>query len=234
VKHYRLNKVMYNSIDKVIPLLKEKGFIINDPWDVVDAFETLVADYAGSKFAISCDSCTNAMFMCLKYLNASGTITIPKNTYLSVPGLIIHSGCNVNFKNIDWSGVYQLKPYSIIDGATRFRKNMYEKGSFHCLSFHLRKILPIGKGGMILTDDKEAADWFKLARYEGRNNRLPHKNIKDIEIIGWNFYMPPEQASRGILLLEESNDENPDSGGSWSYADISGYSAWNGKVLKNN
>ena len=56
---------MYNSIENVIPLLKRKGFQIDDPWDIVDAFEILVADYAGSKFAVSCDSCTNAMFMCL-------------------------------------------------------------------------------------------------------------------------------------------------------------------------
>ena len=59
---------MYTDIKKVIPFLEKKGFVINDPWDVVDAFEIMVADYAGSKYAVSCDSCTNAMYMSLKYL----------------------------------------------------------------------------------------------------------------------------------------------------------------------
>ena len=44
-----------------------------------------------------------------------------------------------------------------IDGATRFTKGMYIPGTFHCLSFHIRKVLAIAKGGMILTDDEVAA-----------------------------------------------------------------------------
>ena len=222
---------MYNAIKDVIPLLKKKGFQIDDPWDIVDAFEVMVADYAGSKYAVSCDSCTNAMYLSLKYLDAKGAITIPKKTYISVPGLIIHAGCEIKFEDIKWSGNYQLKPYPVVDGATRFTKGMYEKDTFHCLSFHIRKILPICKGGMILTDDKDAADWFKLARYEGRDNRISHDKIEDIEGLGWNFYMPPEQAARGILLFEEIDNQNPDSGGSWSYTDISGYSAWKNYIV---
>ena len=221
---------MYNSIEDVTRLLKRKGFQIDDPWDIVDAFEIIVADYAGSKYAVSCDSCTNAMYMSLKYLDAKGVITIPKNTYISVPGLIIHACCKIKFEDIKWSGTYQLEPYPIVDGATRFTRGMYEKGTFHCLSFHIRKILPICKGGMILTDDKVAADWFKLARYEGRDNRNSYDKIKDIEVLGWNFYMPPEQAARGILLFEKTPDENADSGGSGSYADISDYSAWGNNI----
>ena len=61
---------MYNSIDEVMPILEKKGFNISDPWDIVDAFESIIADFADSKYAVSCDSCTNAMFMSLKYLNA--------------------------------------------------------------------------------------------------------------------------------------------------------------------
>ena len=217
---------MYTNINEVVPILEKEGIHVNDPWDVVDGFEQLVAKYAGSKYAVSCDSCTNAMYMCLKYLGAKGDIVIAKKTYISVPGLIIHADCRPKFKDIEWSGTYSLDPYPVVDGATRFSKGMYKRGTFHCLSFHLKKILQIGKGGMILTDDKKAANWFKLARYEGRDNRVPHKDISDIEIIGWNYYMPPEQAARGIQLFMKLSEKNPDSGGSWSYADISSYSAW--------
>ena len=217
---------MYTDLNKTISQLIEEGYDIQDPWDIVDAFEDKVAKYAGSKYAVSCDSCTNAMFMCLKYLKATGTITLPKKTYLSVPGLVAHSGCNIEFKDIEWSGIYQLDPYPIIDGATRFTKGMYVKDTYHCLSFHIRKILAIAKGGMILTDDEKAVKWFKKARYEGRDNRVPHDSIEDLEILGWNFYMPPEQAARGIELFNTLPETNRDTGGSWKYKDLSTYSVW--------
>ena len=222
---------MYKSLDEIIPELKTEGYDIQDPWDVVDAFEDKVAKYAGSKYAVAVDNCTNGMFMALKYLGAEGTITLPKKTYLSVPGLVIHAGCQIKFEDFEWSGVYKLDPYPVVDGATRFTKDMYIPGTFHCLSFHIRKVLAIGKGGMILTDDKEAADWFRRARYEGRNNREAHDSIDDIWILGWNFYMPPEQAGYGIELFNKLPEKNDDTGGSWKYKDLSSYTAWSDSVV---
>jgi dTDP-4-amino-4,6-dideoxygalactose transaminase len=222
---------MYKSLNEVVPILEKQGYNIQDPWDVVDAFEDKVARYAGSKYAVAVDSCTNGMFMALKYLGAKETITLPKKTYLSVPGLVIHAGCQIKFEDFEWSGVYKLDPYPVVDGATRFTKDMYISGTFHCLSFHIRKVLSIGKGGMILTDDKEAADWFRRARYEGRNNREAHDSIEDIWILGWNYYMPPEQAGYGIELFDKLPEKNDDTGGSWKYKDLSSYTAWNGFVV---
>jgi dTDP-4-amino-4,6-dideoxygalactose transaminase len=222
---------MYKSLNEVVPILEKQGYNIQDPWDVVDAFEDKVARYAGSKYAVAVDSCTNGMFMALKYLGAKETITLPKKTYLSVPGLVIHAGCQIKFEDFEWSGVYKLDPYPVVDGATRFTKDMYISGTFHCLSFHIRKVLAIGKGGMILTDDKEAADLFRRARYEGRNNREAHDSIEDIWILGWNYYMPPEQAGYGIELFDKLPEKNDDTGGSWKYKDLSSYTAWNGFVV---
>ena len=217
---------MYESLEKVTKLLENQGYEINDPWDVVDAFEKKVAEYAGSKYAVSLDNCTNALFLCLKYLNAHGwlrtghTITIPSRTYLSVPGTIINAGCDVKFEDIEWDGLYQLKPYTIYDSATRFRKGMYVKDSFQCLSFHMKKILPIGKGGMILTNSKKAYDWFKVARYEGRHIDRLYKD-DTFDMIGWNMYMPPEQAAEGLELLEDISDFNEDLETSGVHKDLS-------------
>ena len=147
---------MYEPLKNVITLLESQGYKVDDPWDVVDIFEEKIARYAGSKYAVATDSCTNSLFLSLKYLNASGEIEVPKRTYLSVPGLVINAGCKVKFVDKEWKGCYHLSPYPVVDGATRFTKDMYEPGTFHCLSFHIRKILPIAKGGMILTDDRQA------------------------------------------------------------------------------
>ena len=217
---------MYSSLEKTISSLEKDGYVINDPWDIVEAFEHKVAKYAGSKYAVATDSCTNSLFLCLKYLNATGKVKVPKRTYLSVPQSVIHAGCEVEFTDLEWSGAYQLDPYPIIDGATRFTKDMYIKGSYQCLSFHIRKILPIAKGGMILTDDAKAVDWFKLAEYEGRDRRVPHDEMPEPTIVGWNMYMPPEQAARGIELFDRTKENNDDSGGSWKYKDISNYEIW--------
>ena len=96
-----------------------------------------------------------------------------------------------------------------------------------CLSFQFQKHLSLGRGGMILTDNKDAYDWFKAAEYEGRDRRVPHDEMPEPTICGWNMYMPPEQAARGIILFNELPKELADCGGSYKYKDLSGYLMWN-------
>ena len=43
--------------------------MINKPFAIVDNFEKRVAQYTGAKYAVALDSCTNAIFLCCKYLN---------------------------------------------------------------------------------------------------------------------------------------------------------------------
>jgi dTDP-4-amino-4,6-dideoxygalactose transaminase len=162
-------------------------------------FEETVADYCGSKYAVSTDNCTDAILLCCEYLKVK-EVTIPSKTYLSVPQSIMHAGGIVKFKDYRWQGIYQLEPYPIWDAAKRFTSNMYIPGSFMCLSFHIKKHLKIGKGGMILTDDEEAAAWFRKGRYEGRGEVMYHED--NIIINGWNAYMTPEQAARGLMLMQ--------------------------------
>jgi hypothetical protein len=157
-------------------------------------------------------------------------VTIPSKTYLSVPQSIIHSGGNVIFDKREstnnWTGIYQLKPYEIYDSAKRFTSNMYIPNTFMCLSFHIKKHLKISKGGMILTDDLEAVKWFK-ARYEGRSEKLYHED--DIDMLGWNMYMTPQQASHGLSLMQNMVKDNPDLDENNGYRDLTEFS-----VFKNN
>ena len=183
----------------------------HNPFKIVRMFEEEIAEYAGSKYAVSVDSCTNALFFCCKYLNAK-VVTIPCKTYLSVPMSIIHSGPKVVFdKNPStnhWNGVYQLKPHQIYDSAKRLTSTMYIKDSFMCLSFHIKKQLPIGKGGMILTDDADAVEWFKKARYEGRSEVYYKED--NVKTLGWNMYMTPQEAANGLALFQNYPQHNID------------------------
>ena len=175
-----------------------------NPYKVVKEFEEEIARYAGSKYAVAVESCSAAIFLCCEYLDV-GEVTIPKFTYPSVPCAIIHAGGNVKFNNKKWHGTYELEPFKIYDAALRFRRNMYRDG-FVCLSFHMKKHLTIGRGGMILLNDKEAYEWLKRARFDGRNE-LPLNEDK-ITQLGWNMYLTPEQAVRGLELFNIIKDKD--------------------------
>lgn len=207
---------------------------IHNPYKVVQMFEEEIASYTGAPYAVSVDSCTNALFLCCKYLNVKEVI-IPSKTYLSVPMSIVHSGGDVIFDTTEdtnhWSGFYQLKPYPIWDSAKRLTSNMYIPGQFMCLSFHIKKPLAIGKGGMILTDNLDAVNWFKRARYEGRSEKFYKQD--DIEFCGWNMYMFPLLAARGLELMQNYPEHVTDIQEINGYRDLTEFTVFkNKKIIK--
>lgn len=160
-------------------------------------------------------------------------VAIPKHTYMSVPNEIIHAGGIVKFKdNSEFSlmrkdghliGSYRLGNTNVWDSALSFTHDMYVPDQHMCLSFTGPfKHLKLGKGGAILTDDARAAYWFKRARFSGRRECSYHEDDFDENIIGfnevgplsippvagWNFYMMPEIAARGLLLMAQFYDKD--------------------------
>jgi len=183
--------------------------MLHNPYKVVQMFEEEVAHYTGAPYAVSMNSCTNALFLACKWHKVEGKdVILPKRTYLSPPQSVQQAGGNLVFEDIQWEGIYQLKPFPIYDAAKRLTSNMYIPGTMMCLSFHIKKHLKIGKGGMILTDNEDAVKWFKTARYEGRSEKMYHED--DIEMLGWNMYMTPEQAARGLTLMQNYPEHMPD------------------------
>jgi dTDP-4-amino-4,6-dideoxygalactose transaminase len=202
---------------------------LKDPWDIVDLFEKKLSSYSGSKYGVAVDCCTHGIFLSLKYLNQNKLISIPQNTYISIPNVINMAGYKFNFKDISWDGFYKLEPLPIIDSACRFTKNMYEKNTLTCLSFHHRKQIAIGRGGMILTDDAKAYKWLKLARYDGRHLEKKYDDDQ-FNAIGWHMYMTPEQACIGLEAFETFRDEKKTIGGSNTYKNLSDYSSIFNKI----
>jgi hypothetical protein len=194
-------------------------------------FERALAEYTGAPFAVALDNCSNALFLALKYEGIEGKeIWIPARTYPSVPCEIIHAGGRVCFgppcrylggdmdrkpegigpcpRNVETlRGAYPLHPTSVWDSALCFTANMYLKGTLMCLSFTgPYKHLKLGKGGAILTDDPDACVWFKRARFSGRRECSYHAD--QLDMLGWNFYMLPEIAARGLLLMGQFYDRD--------------------------
>lgn len=206
-------------------LILAQGYQWEDPRDIVEIFEAKLAEYAGSKYACVVDCCTNAIFLALKFRETqglTGEVSIPKQTYVSVPMQIIHAGFEPRFDSREWAGAYKLEPLAIVDGAARFTRGMYtDPESLHTLSFQIKKRLPIGRGGAILTNDPAAYEWLKLASYDGRNLKTPYDSKEHVSAMGWHYYMTPEDAARGILLMDQLSDENPDTMDFTHYPDLS-------------
>ncbi len=204
----------------------QRDYHKHNPYKIVRMFEEEVADYTGAPFAVAVDSCTNALFLCLMYkkhemqLQKRREIRIPSKTYLSVPMSIIHSGFEPVFdvSMNDWSGIYKLEPYNIYDAAKRLTSDMYIPGNFMCLSFHIKKSLSIGKGGMILSDDVNAVKWLKKARYEGRSEKSYDED--DVDMLGWNMYMTPQEAAHGLALMQNYSRYVPDLDENGGYRDL--------------
>lgn len=178
----------------------------NGVYKVTEEFEKALCDYTGAPYAVAVDNMSNALFLALMHEGVSGMeITIPARTYPSVPCEIIHAGAKVNFKPLNGKtikGAYRLSPTIVIDSALRFTADMYEPGTHMCVSFTgPYKHLKLSKGGAILTDNFEAYNWFKRARFSGRRECSYHDDYFDM--LGWNFYMMPEIATRGLLLIQQ-------------------------------
>ena len=179
-------------------------------YDITNEFEHRLAEYTGAKYVVTVDNQSNALFLSLYYEHrvknsTSDVITIPARTYPSVPCEIIHAGLKVNFKTVKGKtlkGAYQLEGSNVWDAALRFTADMYIPDTHMCVSFTgPYKHFKLSKGGAILTDDHDAYLWFKRARYSGRRECSYHDDHFDM--LGWNFYMMPELAARGLLLMNQ-------------------------------
>ena len=203
-------------------MIRQLGYDWSDPRDIVTIFESKLAQFSGSTYAVVVDCCTHAIFLSLKYLKAHGSAEIPKNTYVSVPMQILHAGMKPIFEDKPWVGLYEIGKTGIVDGAGRFTRGMYfGHGTLHTLSFQIKKRVPIGRGGAILTDSKQAYDWLKLASYDGRDLLSPYDSQSHVQMLGWHHYMTPEDAARGIWLMDQLPDEMPDTMSWENYPDLS-------------
>lgn len=140
----------------------------------------------------------------------SNEVSIPKRTYPGVPMSIVHAGGKPTFRDEDWAGWYQLKPLRVFDCARWFTQDVYNivanqeedrrPGRMVCVSFHVSKTLGLEQGGAILHDSKDADEWLRRARFDGRTSGVdPDKD--PFPHLGWHAYLNPSTAALGILKL---------------------------------
>ena len=193
----------------IFPCLKEEGnsntntFLlqkkpVENPFDVVSKFEAAIAEYCGSPYAVAVTSCTSALLLCCSYLKVK-EVSIPRYTYIGVGQSILNAGGKVVFRDENWSGMYQLKPYEIYDAARITTSNMYIPGSLMCLSLHISKILGVDQGGVILCDDHVTYKELRKMRFDGRTEGVHPRN--DNFSRGFHCYLSPNVAAQALWKL---------------------------------
>lgn len=95
-----------------------------------------------------------------------------------------------------------------LDGGATWEKIGRPHGDIACFSFHPRKILTTGDGGMITTNDPEIDNKFRLLRQHGMSipDTVRHGSDKvifeDYVTTGFNYRMTDIQAAVGIEQLK--------------------------------
>ena len=176
-------------------------------FELVSQFEEKVSNFFGSPYAIAVDSCTHGIELCLRYEGFS-KITVPTRTYISIPFLSNKLNIDMEWSEDKWQDYYYLGNTNIIDAAVLWKKDSYIPKTYMCLSFQFQKHLSLGRGGMILLDDKESYTTLKKMSYDGRIPGVPWRN-QNIDTIGYHYYMTPETAQLGIDKFDEAVSKTP-------------------------
>lgn len=172
---------------------------------IVRQFEQTIAEYFGAPYAISTDSCTHAIELCLRYTRAN-QVASPEWTYPSIPMTFIKLGLQWTWQDIKWTKNYTIPGTNIVDAATQWEKDSYHAGTFMCVSFQFKKHLSLGRGGIILCDNKTDYQVLDKMRYDGRQLETRWSD-QDIDTIGYHYYMTPETAQQGLDKFIEVKDQ---------------------------
>lgn len=182
-------------------------------FEVIADFEKEIAKFFGAPYAVAVDCCTHGLELCLRMKGAQ-KITVPKHTYLSVPMLAEKLDLEIEWTDEKWQNYYYMTD-QIIDAAVHWERDSYIPGSYMCISFQFRKHLSLGRGGVILFDNKDDYDVLKKMSYDGRS---PDESwsVQNIQTIGYHYYMTPETAELGLQKLPSAIDTPPKK---WVYTD---------------
>jgi len=169
-------------------------------FEKISEFESALAKFTGTPYAVMTDCCTHAIELCLR-LDRVKRCSIPAHTYLSIPMTLCKLDIEYDYQDHDWLGEYHITGTRVWDSARLLKEGMYRPGQLQCLSFGYDKPLSIGRGGAVLTDDVEVYDVLKRQCYDGRDLSIsPWENQKTFRI-GYHYRPTIEEAAQALELL---------------------------------
>jgi dTDP-4-amino-4,6-dideoxygalactose transaminase len=225
-----MKDINFNARRDDISQLLQYNLQFDQTWQVVDYFERSVASFFGAPYAVATDCCTHALELCLLLTQQSSMVYVPRRTYMSVPMMLDKIKVPYCLTDQAWDQYYFIQGTNIIDAATMWQANSYKAGTLTCISFHFKKHIPIGRGGIVLLDSHD--DYLKLQRMvrDGRDRDRVQDEDNVVEL-GYHYYMTPEDAARGIHLMRRLQDTAPRIWSSSEYRDIAEMDYFKSKTL---
>lgn len=205
--------------------------------DEVRRFEALFADYVGAKYAIALCNGTATLHTALAALGVEGRrVAVPPLTMASTTIAVLHAGGVPVFCDVD-EDTWLLEHHAILgatdwwlpvslyglhqgewgdavvdDAAQTLRPH---RSAFTSYSFQASKILALGEGGMLVTNDEELATKareFSSLGYRMRAdqpridpNAIKRPDTERHHTLGWNYRMNDLTAERGARLLLDAD-----------------------------
>lgn len=107
----------------------------------------------------------------------------------------------------DKHGLAVIEDAACAIGSQYKNRPVGSRAKYACFSFHPRKVITTGEGGMITTNDLGIATKLRLLRHQGMavSDLARHKSDKVIfesyPVIGYNFRLTDVQAAIGLVQL---------------------------------
>lgn len=209
-----------NALEAIKPLIESGQIGLGS---VVTEFEEELAKYVGSKYVVSTDSCTSAIFLSLKWekllANAWNEpfhfVSIPSMTVPLVPNAAIEAGFQIKFNDAtDWVGsAYNIGGTMVWDSAHQLQRDQYKKMNNPnvklCFSFYPTKTIGSADGGAIATDDYDFYMWAKSISTYGRDMKQKG-NSWDYDVVNFGYKRHYTNLQAAICLeqlrrLDETN-----------------------------
>lgn len=203
---------------------------------VVRQFEQAFAQYVGAQYGIACCNGTATLHTALAVLEAQTGVCVPPLTMASTTLAVLHTGGTPLFVDVDqrtWLmqdepitpiavpvALYGLHvpdgtPLQVLDAAETLNPHDASYG-FTSYSFQASKILALGEGGMLVTDDEDL--YLKAMEFSRLGYPLIMRNhaftrIDDLKradaerhyCIGHNYRMNDLTAAEGLRQLDRAD-----------------------------
>lgn len=203
----------------------------------VAAFERAFADHVGAKHAIALCNGTATLHAALLALGVKpgDRVAVPPLTMASTTIAVLHAGATPVFRDVEpdtwlldrnapapyrhWAATIPVSLYglhapeyqhAVVDDAAQTLRR-HGGAAFTSYSFQASKILPLGEGGMLVTDDEELAhrarEFSSLGyRMDPDQPRIDPARLKSPgyerhHSLGWNYRMNDMTAAEGLRKL---------------------------------
>lgn len=127
---------------------------------------------------------------------------ITERTRIIIP---VHAfGCSPDMNPIleiaDEAGINVVEDAATAIGSTYYGRNCGNLATMGCFSFHPRKVITTGEGGMIITNRSDLAHRIRLLRSHGG---IKNGKWYQYEAAGFNFRLSDIQGAVGIAQIEK-------------------------------